>query len=143
MSTAPAGQYTKPELREKLKEKIKAGDKGGKPGQWSARKSQLLVHDYEAEGGGYKSGKRTDSQKSLKKWGEEKWTTADGKKAQQGETMHRYLPEKAWDKLSPAEKQQTDRKKVAASKKGKQFAANTEKAKKARKSVTGAKKKED
>jgi hypothetical protein len=49
-----AGNYTKPELRKKLFEQIKAGDKGGKPGQWSARKAQLLALNYKRAGGGYK-----------------------------------------------------------------------------------------
>ena len=46
--------YTKPELRERLKNQIKAGFKGGKPGQWSARKAQLLASEYKKAGGGYK-----------------------------------------------------------------------------------------
>jgi len=44
--------YTKPKLREKLKAKIMAGSKGGKPGQWSARKAQLLAQEYKSAGGG-------------------------------------------------------------------------------------------
>jgi hypothetical protein len=40
-------KYTDPELRERIKEEIKESDKGGKKGQWSARKSQLLTHKYE------------------------------------------------------------------------------------------------
>jgi len=50
---AKTGNYTHPELREHLKQEIKAGDNGGPPGQWSARKSQLLVQEYEQRGGGY------------------------------------------------------------------------------------------
>jgi hypothetical protein len=50
-----AGNYTKPALRKRLFEKIKAGSKGGKPGQWSARKAQLLALEYKKAGGGYKS----------------------------------------------------------------------------------------
>lgn len=50
-----AGNYTKPSMRKALFEKIKAGDKGGKPGQWSARKAQMLAKEYKAKGGGYKS----------------------------------------------------------------------------------------
>jgi len=46
--------YTKPTLRKQLFEKIKAGDKGGSPGQWSARKAQLLAREYKSAGGGYK-----------------------------------------------------------------------------------------
>ena len=49
-----AGNYTKPTLRKRLFEKIKAGSKGGKPGQWSARKAQMLAKAYKAAGGGYK-----------------------------------------------------------------------------------------
>jgi len=49
-----AGNYTKPAMRKRLFEKIKAGSKGGKPGQWSARKAQLLAKEYKAKGGGYK-----------------------------------------------------------------------------------------
>jgi hypothetical protein len=50
-----AGNYTKPELRKRLFNKIKAGDKGGDPGEWSARKAQMLAREYKAAGGGYKS----------------------------------------------------------------------------------------
>jgi hypothetical protein len=49
-----AGNYTKPAMRKQLFEKIKAGDKGGKAGQWSARKAQMLAREYKASGGGYK-----------------------------------------------------------------------------------------
>ena len=49
-----AGNYTKPTMRKRLFERIKAGSKGGKPGQWSARKAQLLAKQYTAKGGGYK-----------------------------------------------------------------------------------------
>jgi hypothetical protein len=50
--------YTKPDLRERLKNKIKAGSSGGKPGQWSARKAQMLAKAYKKGGGGYKGGKQ-------------------------------------------------------------------------------------
>jgi hypothetical protein len=49
-----AGVYTKPTLRKQLFQKIKAGDKGGASGQWSARKAQLLAREYKSAGGGYK-----------------------------------------------------------------------------------------
>jgi hypothetical protein len=49
-----AGNYTKPALRKRLFEKIKAGTKGGKAGQWSARKAQMLAREYKAAGGGYR-----------------------------------------------------------------------------------------
>jgi len=49
-----AGNYTKPTMRRRLFNKIKAGSKGGKAGQWSARKAQMLAKEYKAAGGGYK-----------------------------------------------------------------------------------------
>ena len=49
-----AGNYTKPTMRKRLFEKIKAGSKGGRSGQWSARKAQMLAKQYKAKGGGYK-----------------------------------------------------------------------------------------
>jgi hypothetical protein len=52
-----SGNYTKPTLRKRLFDQIKAGSKGGNPGQWSARKAQMLAKKYKAAGGGYKSKK--------------------------------------------------------------------------------------
>jgi hypothetical protein len=49
-----AGNYTKPGMRKSLFESIKAGGKGGAPGQWSARKAQMLAMQYKKKGGGYK-----------------------------------------------------------------------------------------
>lgn len=49
-----AGNYTKPTMRKRLFNQIKAGGKGGKPGQWSARKSQMLAKQYKDNGGGYR-----------------------------------------------------------------------------------------
>tara|TARA_E500000318_G_scaffold110496_2_gene126118 strand:+ start:144 stop:377 length:234 start_codon:yes stop_codon:yes gene_type:complete len=50
-----SGNYTKPAMRKRLFESIKSGGKGGKPGQWSARKAQMLAKSYKEKGGGYKS----------------------------------------------------------------------------------------
>jgi len=50
-----AGNYTKPGMRKALFKKIKAGTKGGDPGEWSARKAQLLANEYKKAGGGYKN----------------------------------------------------------------------------------------
>ena len=55
MAVNAAKNYTQPKKRKALFNKIKAGDKGGKPGQWSARKAQMLAKQYKASGGGYKS----------------------------------------------------------------------------------------
>lgn len=50
-----AGNYTKPGMRKRLFNRIKAGGKGGNPGQWSARKAQMLASAYKKAGGGYKN----------------------------------------------------------------------------------------
>jgi len=50
-----AGNYTKPGMRKQQFNRIKAGSKGGNPGQWSARKAQMLAKAYKSAGGGYKS----------------------------------------------------------------------------------------
>ena len=122
-----AEDYTDPDLRERLKEEIKRGDKGGKPGEWSARKSQLLTHEYEAHGGDYKHrGERSEAQKSLEHWTDEDWQTSDGKVAiRDGETT-RYLPKKVWDALTPAERTRTNHLKVDGSKGDHQFVDNPE-----------------
>ena len=49
-----AGNYTKPGMRKALFNSIKAGGKGGAPGQWSARKAQMLAMKYKQRGGGYR-----------------------------------------------------------------------------------------
>jgi hypothetical protein len=49
-----AGNYTKPSMRKNIFNRIKAGSKGGKPGQWSARKAQMVAKAYKKAGGGYR-----------------------------------------------------------------------------------------
>jgi hypothetical protein len=129
-----AEKYTNPELRERIKEEIKESDKGGKKGQWGARKSQLLTREYEKQGGGY-TGEKDESQKNLEKWTEEEWQTQEGgARARQddGETK-RYLPKKAWENMSEEEKRETEKKKREGSKRGEQYVANTEQARRAHK----------
>ena len=92
--------YTRPDLRERLKLKVMAGSKGGNPGQWSARKAQLLAAEYKKAGGGY-TGERSASQRSLSKWSKQDWRTKSGKPSL--ETGERYLPSKAIKALSAAE----------------------------------------
>jgi hypothetical protein len=127
-SSNMATEYTKPALRERLKKKITAGTKGGKAGQWSARKAQLLAQEYKKEGGGYK-GKKTENQKSLTKWTKEDWGTKSGKPSTQGKkaTGERYLPKKARDSLSSKEYAATTAKKREDTKKGKQFSKQPKK----------------
>jgi hypothetical protein len=114
--------YTKPELRERIKNRVMAGSKGGKPGQWSARKAQIVAQEYKKAGGGY-SGSKTSKQKSLSKWTKEKWGTKSGKPSTQGSkaTGERYLSKKAREKLSAAEYAKTSAKKRKDMRKGKQF----------------------
>ena len=126
------GDYTDPELRARLKEEIKAGDRGGRPGQWSARKSQLLVAEYEKHGGGYRhEGDRTESQRHLEQWTEQDWRAADGDAEARGDdgSTRRYLPDAAWQLLSAEERRATDRKKKSGQE---QHVANTEAAREAR-----------
>ena len=129
-----ADGYTDPELRARLKDEIQAGDRGGRPGQWSARRSQLLTHEYEAAGGGYRhEGERTASQQHLAEWTRQDWHTADGGTAERGEhETARYLPDAAWALLSPEEQQATDREKRHGHA---QHVPNTEAAKEARKAA--------
>jgi UTP:GlnB (protein PII) uridylyltransferase len=114
--------YTKPELRERIKNRIMAGSKGGNPGQWSARKAQLLAQAYEKAGGGY-SGAKTSKQKSLSKWTKEKWGTKSGKPSTQGAkaTGERYLPERARRALSASEYAATTKAKREGTRRGQQF----------------------
>ena len=116
--------YTMPEVRNRIKNRIMAGDKGGKAGQWSARKAQLLAIEYRKAGGGYKGGLRK-TQRSLNKWTREKWTTSDGKPAIRKGGTRRYLPSTAWSRLTPAQRAATNRKKIIGSRQGNQFVANT------------------
>jgi hypothetical protein len=95
---------------------VKAGAKGGRAGQWSARKAQIATARYKKSGGGYSGAKKKSN--SLSKWSKQKWRTSDGKPSK---GKKRYLPDAAWKALSPAEKRATNRAKAAGNKKGKQF----------------------
>ena len=115
---------------------VKAGSKGGNPGQWSARKAQLATLRYKKSGGGY-SGPKTKAQESLSKWGKEKWRTSDGKPAKRKGGTTRYLPDAAWNRLSASEKAATNRAKKRGSRAGKQVVPNTNAAKLASKIARG------
>jgi len=130
--------YTKPSLRATILASVKAGTQGGKAGQWSARKAQIVAQRYKKAGGGY-TGPKTSKQKSLSKWTAEKWTTKSGKPSTQGPkaTGERYLPKKAIQSLTPAQYAATSRKKRAGTKAGKQFVPNTPAAKRAGKIARG------
>lgn len=129
--------YTHPQLRERLKEEVKASDKGGAAGQWSARKSQILAQEYEKRGGGYRHPQRlTAAQQSLEEWTEQRWETESGSaRARHDGVTERYLPESAWEELSPRERRETQRAKRADSRQGRQRSANPPAAKAARKAA--------
>ncbi len=61
---------------------------------------------------------RAKSQESLKRWGDQKWRTSDRKPSK---GKKRYLPDAAWNALSPAEKAATNKAKAKGNKAGKQF----------------------
>lgn len=116
-----AGTAKKTDLKlwEAVKAEITDGDKGGKPGQWSARKAQLATAQYKKQGGGYAGAKTADNH--LSQWTEEEWGTKSGEKS--GETGERYLPKEARDSLSSEEYARTTAKKRADSRKGRQFSS--------------------
>ncbi len=109
--------YDKPELREKIKNRIKASSKGAAPGQWSAIKSNILAKEYKEAGGGYKSGK-TKAQKALQKWNGESWQYSDGSKSG---NKGRFRPKETWSKLTKKEKDSLNQSKYRGNKQGKQF----------------------
>ena len=100
---------------------VKASGKGGRPGQWSARKAQLATQRYKKSGGGYKGPKPANN--SLSRWTKQEWTTKSGKPSTQGPkaTGERYLPKKAIQGLSSAEYAATTKAKRAGRAQGKQF----------------------
>jgi hypothetical protein len=116
---AKSAEKTDPALWDKVKHEVTDGDKGGKPGQWSARKAQLAVTEYKHEGGGYKGEKSADNH--LVQWTKEEWGTKSGKES--GETGERYLPRQAREAISDADYKRSTAKKRADTAKGKQFSA--------------------
>ena len=116
---AGPAEKSDPKLWDQVKAKVKRGDKGGNPGQWSARKAQLAVHEYKAAGGGYKGKK--DPENHLVEWTKEEWGTKSGKES--GRTGERYLPKKAREALTDGEYKRSTAKKRADTRAGTQFSA--------------------
>lgn len=106
-----------PDLWEAVKAKVTAGSRGGKPGQWSARKAQMAVAEYQKRGGGYVGPK--SPRNALAKWTREEWGTKSGKASLK--TGERYLPKAAREALTPAEYAATTRAKRAGLRSGEQF----------------------
>lgn len=110
-----------PSLWNRIVREVKSSSKGGRSGQWSARKAQIAVSRYKSSGGGYK-GKKSPSN-SLSKWTREDWGTKSGKNSVvgKGATGERYLPRKAISSLSDSEYRATSDAKRAGMNAGKQF----------------------
>ncbi len=102
---------TNEKLWKSIVSRVRNSDKGGLPGEWSARKAQLAVNKYRSKGGGY-VGKKSPNN-SLTKWSRQKWRTKSGHPSIVGPsaTGERYLPEKAIRRLSSREYAATTRKK--------------------------------
>lgn len=116
---------------QRIKNRVQAGTKGGRAGQWSAIKANLATAEYKS----YmkKKGKKPyvgkkPARNSLTKWNKEKWRTKSGKPSL--ETGERFLPSKAIKSLSDKEYRQTSAKKRRDMAKGKQFSSQPEKIKK-------------
>ena len=122
---------TNEKLWKRIVASVKAGSKGGRPGQWSARKAQLAGKKYKAAGGGY-SGEKTKAQKSMTKWTKQDWGTKSGKNSIRGKnaTGERYLPKAERNKLTKAQYAATTRKKRADLAKGKKVSQQPKKIKK-------------
>lgn len=119
MSTA---KKTNPGLWKRVVASVKASDKGGRAGQWSARKAQLAVQKYKKAGGGYSGAK--SSSNSLKKWTKQEWGYVSPGDAQKPRAQRgRYLPKSVRESLSPSQKSEENRRKRAATKAGKQRAS--------------------
>ncbi len=119
---AKTAKKTDPELWETVKREVTASDKGGRKGQWSARKAQLAAQAYQSRGGGYEGEKSKDN--SLQEWQDEDWGTESGRKST--ETGERYLPKAAREGLSDEEYRRTTEKKRRDTKKGCQFSCQPE-----------------
>ena len=136
---AGTAKKSDPKLWEKVKKDVTRSSKGGKPGQWSARKAQMAVQEYKEEGGGYEGKKSSDNH--LKQWTDEEWGTKSGKES--GKTGERYLPKKAREELSDEEYKRSTAKKRADSAKGQQHSKQpkdvAKKAAAARKASHGSK----
>ncbi|WP_349305018.1 Rho termination factor N-terminal domain-containing protein [Marivita sp. GX14005] len=108
MSTA---KKTDPELWEKVKSEITQSDKGGEPGQWSARKAQMAVQEYKRQGGGYEDDGPDQDETDLHDWTEEDWGTKSG--AESAESGERYLPKQVRMLLTEDEYARSTQKKKA------------------------------
>ena len=121
-----SAKRTKESMWKRIVSSVKSGSKGGRPGQWSARKAQIATARYKKAGGGYKA--KNSASNKLSKWSKQKWDyVSKGDKKKPRKKRGRYLPESVRKSLSPSEKAATNRKKRSASAKGKQKAKYSKK----------------
>ncbi len=116
---AGTAKRTDPALWERVKAEVTRGDKGGDPGEWSARKAQMAVQQYKKAGGGYEGRKSQDNH--LAQWTREEWDTKSGEES--GKTGERYLPKAAREALTDEEYARTTAKKRRDTRAGEQFSA--------------------
>jgi hypothetical protein len=109
-------------LWKRVVDEVTAGEKGGNPGQWSARKAQMAVQLYKKRGGGYRGRKPADN--SLVQWTKQDWRTKSGRPSLV--TGERYLPAAAIEKMTPQEYAATTAAKRRGMKEGKQYVAQPE-----------------
>ena len=114
---AKTADKTDPALWDKVKQRVTQEDKGGRAGEWSARKAQLAVSEYKKAGGGYRGRKAADN--TLVKWQREDWGTKSS--AESLKSGERYLPKAARQSLTAEEYKHTTAKKRADTKHGAQF----------------------
>lgn len=119
MGGGTTARRTDPALWDSVKADITAGTRGGRAGQWSARKAQLATAEYQRRGGGYDGPKRADN--ALSRWTGEGWGTRSGRPS--GETGERYLPARARAALSPEEYDRSTARKRADTRAGRQYSA--------------------
>lgn len=107
-----SAKKTDPDLWEEVKDEITQSDKGGEPGQWSARKAQMAVQEYKKRGGGYEDQGPDQSDTDLNQWTEEDWGTKSGEESL--ESGERYLPKKVRMLLTADEYRRSTQKKKDA-----------------------------
>ena len=114
-----SAKRTDPELWEEVKKEITGSDKGGDPGEWSARKAQMSVREYKKRGGGYDESGPSQDETSLHEWTEEDWGTRSGEES--GKTNERYLPKRVRMLLTDDEYRRTTGKKARDDRDGEQY----------------------
>lgn len=118
---AQSAERTDPGLWEEVKADVTAGAKGGKPGQWSARKAQMAVAEYKRRGGGYEESGFAQDETDLHQWTQEDWGTKSG--AESGVSGERYLPRTVRALLTDDEYARSTAKKRKDDAKGRQHSA--------------------